>query len=71
MRVAIDCMILRPEPSGVERAVSGLIEGLASLAAGDLEISLLLPGGVAPGRGAAPVIQLAHAPAYHQHHVLP
>jgi glycosyltransferase involved in cell wall biosynthesis len=42
MRVAVDCMILGARPSGVERAVSGLLRGLAQLAPDDLQVTALL-----------------------------
>ena len=42
MRVAVDCMILGERPSGVERAVSGLLRGLAQLAPDDLQVTALL-----------------------------
>lgn len=50
MRVAVDCMILGARPSGVERAVSGLLRGLAQLAPDDLQVTALLSarGGEVP-----------------------
>ncbi len=51
MHIAVDCLVLSRHPSGVERAVSGLLEGLAALEAGDHRISVLLPR---DSRGAVP-----------------
>ncbi|HUS80986.1 MAG TPA: hypothetical protein VM283_06940, partial [Armatimonadota bacterium] len=42
MHLAIDCMIVGREPSGVERAVVGLVQGLAEVRPPDLRVSLVI-----------------------------
>ena len=42
MHLAIDCMIVGREPSGVERAVVGLVQGLAEARPPDLRVSLVI-----------------------------
>lgn len=48
MHVAVDCTVVGRQPSGVERAVSGLIEGLAQVGGDGVTLSVLLSAGTGP-----------------------
>lgn len=58
-RIAIDCLVVGEEPSGVERAVAGLLEGLAQQPAGKTEFLAVVASGaedlVPPGSPVRPV----------------
>ena len=45
LHVGIDCLVVADRPSGVERAVVGLAEGLAEIAPPDQRFSLMVAGG--------------------------
>ncbi len=45
LHVAIDCLVMGDRPSGVERAVAGLVEGLAAIEPPEQRFSLLIAEG--------------------------
>lgn len=45
LHVGIDCLVVADRPSGVERAVVGLVEGLAAIAPPDQRFSLMIASG--------------------------
>ncbi|MFO8079987.1 MAG: glycosyltransferase family 1 protein [Armatimonadota bacterium] len=59
LHVGIDCLVVADRPSGVERAVVGLAEGLAEIAPADQRFSLMVAAGredaLPSGEGIAPL----------------
>ncbi|MGD9496566.1 MAG: glycosyltransferase family 4 protein [Armatimonadota bacterium] len=64
LQVGIDCLVLAPRPSGVERAVVGLVEGLARLRPEGQRYRLLVARGGEGALPTAPNLTLLLAPAW-------
>ncbi len=67
MHVAIDCLVLAARPSGVERAVMGLLQGLAEASPEAQRYSLLVPRGRESELPDAPNLTPVAAPAWTRH----
>ncbi len=64
LHVAIDCLVVGERPSGVERAVAGLVEGLAATEPPDQRFSLLIAEGREDRLQAREQMALIEAPAW-------
>ncbi|MEA3399799.1 MAG: glycosyltransferase family 1 protein [Armatimonadota bacterium] len=62
--VAIDCLVAGPRPSGVERAVAGLVRGLTELRPEGLRFGLVVSPGTEDAVPAPPGSELIEAPGW-------
>ncbi len=66
VHVAIDCLVVAAKPSGVERTVTGLLEGLAEARPRGMRFSLLAAQGAEDLLPVAPGMSVLSAPAWAQ-----
>jgi len=66
LHVAIDCLVVAAKPSGVERAVTGLLEGLADLRPPGVRFSLLVAEGARERLPLGPGMSVLSAPTWAQ-----
>ncbi len=62
MRLVVDCLVLGARPSGVERAVSGLLRGLAESDTPDIDMTAIVGAGADRAQLPDAGISIRHAP---------